>query len=146
MMPKFTLLLLMLSLALLYYQAGAVENTTDYWANQAKELSSSGSDREAALAYEKALQYITVSDSKTQATTWIGKGDALSKAGKQALSDDSNGTSLLQLKAEAFFKQSKYDEALKANGAAIVTAAPCFLYAPTSWIGKGECPESSGKE
>lgn len=116
------------------------------WITSADGLSRLERYNESLLAYDKALQYIAVSDSKTQATTWIGKGDALSKAGKQALSDDSNGTSLLQLKAEAFFKQSKYDEALKANGAAIEAAAPGSLYVPTSWIRRGRCPESSGKE
>ena len=76
LMPKFALLLLMLSLALLCYRAGAVENTTDYWANQAKELSSSGSDREAVLAYEKALTLINSHLEKNphDYKAWIRKG------------------------------------------------------------------------
>ncbi len=84
---------------------------------------------ESLEAYDEALDLIPESDAETLAQTWLSKGTALNKTGKQeeateafarslalyeeAIMEDPGDISLLQMRGRALYELGRYDEALE---------------------------------
>ncbi|HQN31377.1 MAG TPA: tetratricopeptide repeat protein, partial [Methanothrix soehngenii] len=126
------------------------------WSVKAGLLSKMKRYDESLLAFDQALALTPASQPAKLAETWLLKGEALNKNGredeaKQAyqnsidtidkiLQNDSNNSAAWSQKGRALLKLASYDEALQAYEQAIGATTPSSISAhfPDAWIGKGD--------
>ncbi len=118
---------------------------------------------EALEAYDEALDLISESDTETLAQTWLSKGTALKKTGKQgeateafarslalyekAILEDPGDVVLLQTRGRALYELGRYDEALEVYDQ-ILGSSPGVephIFDTTAWIGRGDALRALGR-
>jgi tetratricopeptide (TPR) repeat protein len=118
---------------------------------------------ESLEAYDEALQLIPESDAETLAQTWLSKGTALNKTGKQgeateafarslalyeeAIMEDPGDIVLLQTRGRALYELGRYDESLEVYDQ-ILESSPGVephLVDTTAWIGRGDALRALGR-
>jgi superkiller protein 3 len=131
------------------------------WSARANQLVSLKRYNESLPAFDRAMELMPAGEGKELAALWLSKGDALNRTGRQAealaafqssleaseaaLKEDTNDSSVMELKGRALLKLGRYGEAVKAFDQAIDMAAPGSFLAPTAWIGKGDALMALGK-
>lgn len=111
---------------------------------------------ESLRAFDQALALIPASEAAKLAETWLLKGEALNKTGRdeearqayqnsidnidKMLQNDSNNSAAWYQKGRALLELARYDEALQAYELAISTTPSTSIWShfPDAWIGKGD--------
>ena len=118
---------------------------------------------ESLEAYDKAIELIPENKTEDLAQSWLSKGWALNKTGRQdearaafqkslefydqAVSKNAGDISLLQLKGKALFELGRYDEAIEVYDQVLKNSSSIehSTTKTSAWLGKGDALRAQGK-
>jgi len=118
---------------------------------------------ESLEAYDRTLELISENDTAELAQTWLGKGMALNKSGKeeaaqealekalelyeQAISSSPDDMGLLQSKGWTLYELGRYNEALAVYDEILETAPSIepYLTQTSAWIARGDALHALGR-